>query len=297
MSTPLVSDPNLDVCPDFSSEEYQAARLAIRSLNEGITAEQAAASLADAWKAQNDVAKQRWQQQVNNLREKEADDARRAKEAEDKCIAAEREELEAAEKEDRRKNRAKHLPIQQMKKMEYVAMWHFTDEGLSKTVHPVGSLASKTLTMSQDEEGNMILVPTIDARASNSAVKDKDLSWDQFAVGSLRMVSVMEEAGWLASHIQMFGSFFGALHQHAFNTSVDITGCDRHALLIYQADDRRAWHQALHAQATAFDLSIINDQMLRAARDKAFQQHQNRTLKAVQLQRFLFLSPHLSLPT
>lgn len=311
MSTTPTSDPSMAICPDFSSSDYQEDRQSVMDLGEGITAEQAAVSLTKAWKIQNEREKQRWQQRIEAQAATDAEAARIAQEDNERRTAAEREEQEAADKEDRRKNRVKHLPIQvgvglperpltticsssyqAMKRMEYVGIGPFTNRGIDKTVAPVGSLASKSLTVTRDEEGNMVFVPAHDLRASSVNIKDEDLTWDEFSVGTLRMVAVMEELNWPSSHIRMFGDFWGGLHQHPFNTAVDPTGIDRRALLIYQAEARRSWYQALHSHGKAFDLSVVNEPLLQRARDKAIKEFQLKELKEVEakVRTFVWLS-------
>ena len=210
MSASPTTDPSVTICPDFSAAEFQEDRQSIMDLNEGITPEQAAPSLAKAWKIQNEREKQQWQQRMEAEAANSTEAARVAQEMEEHRVAAECEEQEAAKKEDRHKNRVRHLPIQvgvalpehprtaigpatyqAMKKMEYVGIHPFTDRGIDKTVAPVGFLTSKTLTMTQDEDGNMVFVPAHDLWESSN-VKDEDLTWEEYSVGSLQMVAVME---------------------------------------------------------------------------------------------------------
>jgi hypothetical protein len=73
----LISNPNLDICPDYTSDLYTDARATL-SQNNGLTEQQAAQLLESAWQAANNVNKGLWQEQEEgDLRRQEEQSLRK----------------------------------------------------------------------------------------------------------------------------------------------------------------------------------------------------------------------------
>ncbi|KAJ2926233.1 hypothetical protein H1R20_g10853, partial [Candolleomyces eurysporus] len=286
----IVNDPNLEVCPDFASDVYQATQQPL--VDKGLSGEDAATILRASWEASNALAKQRWQQQIDDRAATEADAAMAAKEAEERRTATAREELETALKEENQKNRAKYMLIQEgvgmpdrpmvelphavmqkFKKAEYVELWYTSDQGILNTVHELGSIQSQTFSMVQGNHGQMSMVPSATLKASKVLVKDEDLSWEDFTASYLRALNAMANSGWPQDRVQMFARFWSNVHLHPWNSTLDPTGCDRRALLIYQAQQRRAWHQHILHNESAPDLSVFKPEALNRAHEEAVRRY------------------------
>jgi hypothetical protein len=73
-----------------------------------------------------------------------------------------------------------------LKKMEYLELWYCTNEGLKAMNQEVGTgVDEQTFLMVRGEDGQFTMVPTIAMKASKLLVKDKELSWEQYSVGSI----------------------------------------------------------------------------------------------------------------
>ncbi|RXW18937.1 hypothetical protein EST38_g6914 [Candolleomyces aberdarensis] len=286
----IVNDPYLEACPDFASDVYQVTRQPL--VDKGLSDEDAAAILRTSWEASNALAKQRWQQQIDDRAAADAAAATAAKETEERRIATAREESEAVLKEEKRKNRAKYMPIQEgvgmpdrpmvelpyavmqkFKKAEYVELWYTSDQGILSTVHELGSVQSQTFSMVRGDDGQMSMVPSATLKASKVIVKDEDLSWEDFTASYLRALNAMANSGWPQDRVQMFARFWSGVQLHPWHSTLDPTGCDRRALLIYQAQQRRAWHQHILHNENAPDLSVFKPEALNRAHEEAVRRH------------------------
>ncbi|KAF6740965.1 hypothetical protein DFP72DRAFT_1123256 [Ephemerocybe angulata] len=291
----IANNPHHDSCPDYTLDVFQTLRKTF--VDKGLTEGEAVNTLKGSWEAQNAIAKARWDQQEIERLEIEAEEARRAEEAAQLRKAAELEEAEAALKEERKKNRAKYLPVsagvgmpdrptvrfpssvlQKLRKGDYVDLWYATDAGLTAMLQDVGSVQSQRLAVERDEDGLITYVPEVTLKASKALVRDEDLAWDQFPMAYMRLIPAMRDAGWESDRVNMFAKFWSSLHLHPWATALDSTGVDRHALLIYQAEQRRQWHLIVQNDHTVPDLTVINEFALHRARDEAMKQWQEKRM-------------------
>lgn len=81
-----------------------------------------------------------------------------------------------------------------------------------------------------------------------------------------RYISSLEQWGWEQSHILMLANLFGALITHDYWTSDD--AFEQRALLSYQEEQRRAWHQAIPQPNGAWNLAIIDEAALSRTYDR-----------------------------
>lgn len=82
------------------------------------------------------------------------------------------------------------------------------------------------------------------------------------------MIVAMEEADWPHECVMMLAKFSGNLQVHELCSSRD--PLDQKALLVYQAEQRRLWHLAISSPRGAYNLSRINDEILRKTCDKVY---------------------------
>ncbi|TEB06415.1 hypothetical protein FA13DRAFT_1898837 [Coprinellus micaceus] len=126
----VMNNPYLEECPDFSGDAYQAQRQ--RLVAAGMSETDAIDFLKSSWTAVNDEAKERWDQLRHEHQLAEAEEARLAGEAQALKEAAEREERDAQVAEDRKKNRAKFIPVEVGAKMPNIDPIYFTAAYMAK---------------------------------------------------------------------------------------------------------------------------------------------------------------------
>ncbi|KAG2349433.1 hypothetical protein BDR05DRAFT_872371 [Suillus weaverae] len=101
----FLENPNLAVRPDYTSQEYEASRQQL--VEDGLTNDQAARSLAALWTLANNADKERWDLRQQHLREMRQREENEEEEQQQHL----KEEEEAARQEERKKNKNKYMPI------------------------------------------------------------------------------------------------------------------------------------------------------------------------------------------
>ena len=82
------------------------------------------------------------------------------------------------------------------------------------------------------------------------------------------MIVAMEEAGWPQECVAMLAKFWGNLQVHELHSSRD--PLDQKTLILYQAEQRRLWHIAITSPQGAYNLSHINEEIMRKTREKVY---------------------------
>jgi hypothetical protein len=279
----ILFNPNLIECPDFASPTYAATRAPL--INEVTTEEVAIQLLKDIWKAGNEAEKVRWQAQSDQDDALRADQLRIQSEADDLRVQAEIEEAEALRKDDLKKNKIKYIPIpdrdvpsvapvfasnfavRKLEKGLFVEMWYYTNAGLDEALRNSSAMDDEAMTMLRLPNGSTSWVPA-SARAANSVLDDKNILWEDFCQAAPCMVLAMEEANWPKERVKMLAQFWGQLQVHEFRSSRD--PLDQKTLIVYQAEQRRAWHHAISSPQGAYNISRINEDIIRKTRDKVY---------------------------
>ncbi|KDQ55553.1 hypothetical protein JAAARDRAFT_195407 [Jaapia argillacea MUCL 33604] len=260
----LQVNPNLIECPDFASDIFAPSRAAF--VNEHVTEEQAVLLLQATWRVGNDADK---------LKEVEAHQA-----------AALELDREASRKDEMKRNKAKYIPIPDrgvpdeapviasqyaMKRLEkgsYVGMWHCTNAGINDALRNSSVADDDAMVMQHGADGKGSWVPAASARVALTFIEDKELKWEDFCQAVSRMITVMEDAGWMPEHVEMFVLFWGALQVHEYGSSRD--PIDQKALLEYQGSQWKLWHQAIVSPCGGYNLSVINEVVLRKTRESVY---------------------------
>ena len=79
------------------------------------------------------------------------------------------------------------------------------------------------------------------------------------------MIEVMECANWLHECIQMMANFWPNLQEHPFHSSRALF--EQKSLLLYQVEQRRLWHIAITNPHSSYNLSMINEALLRDTKE------------------------------
>ncbi|KAH9916494.1 hypothetical protein B0H21DRAFT_851814 [Amylocystis lapponica] len=302
MALPLTVDPNTLVPPDYALPGYAAARQPL--IANGMTDEQAVACLVVAWTAANDQDKVTWQAQLDATAAAAAQRAQELAEAEQQRALEVAQEAEQAQKDEARKHRDKYRPIpmrptpradlvlaapyalKRLEKALYLELYYYTNVGLDAANLAVSSLDDDVMTMQRGEDGIASWVPAVAAKAAKSVVDDQDLTWEQIMEAVPRFITAMESARWDPPRVEMLARFWGALQLHPFKRSRD--PLDTRTLIVYQAEQRKRWHQAISTTEGAWDLSALNEEIMLETRDRVYRIDRNRKDDARVRARFPF---------
>ena len=113
-------------------------------------------------------------------------------------------------------------------------------------------LEEDALSLIKRGDGSTSLVPMLLSKESRNVVKDSNLSWDEFCIITPHMILAMSQSEWPPNCIAMMTEFWSNLNMHLFRSSRDLL--DRDALLLYQAKQRKLWHQVINSPSYGYDL-------------------------------------------
>ena len=280
----ITSDPGLLECPDFASPTYVLVRAPL--INDNTTEAQAIQLLKDVWSVGNEADKIRWQLQNDEDQAAHDEQLRLRAEADDLRAQAEVEEAEATRKDELKKNKTKYIPIpdrdvptisrviaanyaiRKMEKGLYVELWYYTNAGLDEAFRNSNTVDDEAMTMLRLPNGSTSWVPAAAAKTSSNVVEDKNILWEDFCQAAPRMIVAMEEADWPQERVAMLAKFWGNLQIHELRSSRD--PLDQRTLIVYQAEQRRLWHLAIASPQGAYNLSRINEEVMRKTREKVY---------------------------
>jgi hypothetical protein len=280
----ILSDPSLLECPDFASPTYAASRAPL--VNDNTSEEQAILFLKAVWTAGNEADRARWQLQDEEDEVLRTEQLRVRAEAETLKAQLDIEEAEALKKEEMKKNKSKYIPIpdrdvpsvarviasnyatRKMEKGLYVELWYYTNAGLEEAVRSSNTVDDEAMTMLRLPNGSTSWVPAASARTAASVTEDKNILWEDFCQAAPRMIVAMEETDWPHDRVAMLAKFWGNLQIHEYRSSRD--PLDQKTLIVYQAEQRRLWHLAISSPQGAYNLSRINEEIMRKTREKVY---------------------------
>lgn len=287
----LHSDPSLLVCPVFTSERYRTSRAPFVSVT--VSEDQAAESLRLVWVATNKDLCTQWRQQLaEDTRLRAEQDL--ATEVEVTRLRKVRQlEEETARADERKKNRFKHTDILmrprpdtneeetfvsdfalwKIDKGHFVELYYWTNTGLEEALFSYSTRDDEGLIPSE-QDGATVWISAAASKPSKHVVPDCFLSPVNFAQAVPRIVAALEERDWPNQHIIMLARFWGAIMTHRYWNSNDQIA--QRALMIYQEEQRRAWHIAIALGNGAWDLSIISDTVLGRLFDRVLRESRHR---------------------
>jgi hypothetical protein len=270
----ILIDPGLEVQPNFESAAYLGWLNAL--VAGGTTREDALERMAKGWRLERQERIVLWQQQNE----------------EDACALQEQQEQERVKKEaeeqaERRETEKKkpkindfndpQYAIQKIKNMEYIELWYFSPDGCHEA-----SVTSRSTSDSDDAfgfakvDGIVALKMIASFKASQKAVQDHDLSWQQFDLAKTSFLVHIEKGGWPEKHQQALAMFFTLVtnHEHCMHPRGEKT------LLRYAGFVRREWHDQL-AQDQGFNIGLFNNALYNSISDDAWETEQDKGLKMV----------------
>ncbi|KIJ57088.1 hypothetical protein M422DRAFT_23203 [Sphaerobolus stellatus SS14] len=294
----LVQDPSTVPRPDFTSDDYAEARADF--ISDTVTDAEAANLLERVWKSNQKIDAAKWRRAVNEAASEEAASLRRRAEAGAQKVeqdAADREELR---REDKKKNPNKYIPIpvrapptqhleiispyaqRMINAGKYCEMWYFTPEGLDAAKNRKTYTDDESLVPSIDSSGNTTWMPAAAKREPGTFREDKDLTWDEFSGAVPRMLLAMQRAHWPEDRKNALAGFWGNLMSHPLRTSIDPLAVK--TLLLYQAEQRKRWHDAIPGLGGGWSLNEISDVLMRNAADDVYRTHREELDAALRAQ-------------
>ena len=253
----LVVDLNTAQCPDYLLDIYHAVWIPFVTPNSNHI--QANAILTMVWEVQNTVERQQWLDQsnqdvaeVNERWEVREEMERMQQEEADK-------EKEEQWKEERKKNKAKFVPIPprgvpttpliivsaiatwRMDKGDYVPLWYFTNASLDDAAKAFSIMEEDVLALVRRDDGSTSLVPALSSKDSRSMIEDNNLPWDDFCIVVPHMISAMSWSEWPPECITMMTEFWTNINMHPYRSSRDLL--DQSALPLYQKNVMASSHQ------------------------------------------------------
>lgn len=288
----LLSDPNVEICPDFTSVFYQTSRAPLVAANN--TEDQAANLLQAVWVATNAAQRLQWQAQVALDQVAEADRQRLVDQENARLLQAQQLADATVEEEEKKKNRLKHIPIphrprpsratenilvsdfalRKLEKGHFVEIYYWTNQGLEDASFNYRAADDEGMVPTTTLDGATAWIPANATRPSSTVVPDCSLDPLDFSQAIPRFVASLTERGWNHERVHMLASFWGALMLHRFWNSKD--PLDRRALLLYQEEQRRAWHQAIPLPDGAWDISILDEIELSRTLDRLYREDRRR---------------------
>ena len=277
-------DPHTLEAPDYASATYVESRQPL--VEAGMTEEQAVAALTRIWTVGNARDRLAWQERANAEAQAARDQALAAQEEANQRDERERNEAEQARKDEQKKNRDKYVPIpdrpppsgslvlaapyatRRLEKGQYVELHYYTNQGLLAAAAAVTQVDDEALAIRTNSDGTASWVPAASIRSAKTVVPDRDLTWEQLREAVPRFIGAMQQAKWAVDRVVMLAKFWGNLQVHPFQQSCD--PLDMRALLVYQAEQRQRWHQAIHTPAGAWNISVISEELLRETRDRVY---------------------------
>ena len=120
---------------------------------------------------------------------------------------------------------------------------------------------------------------------------DQDLTTKDLSIAIPRFVEAIMAANWPSQQIEMLKSFWEQLMTHDYRYSDD--PIDVQTIIHYQAEQRSAWHNAIANVGGAWNIGIINNEVLRDTREKVYHTHRVRA-EVAQRAKVSLQSPSLS---
>lgn len=286
------SNPHNQVCPDFASEAFVEARAAMREANEDVDDATACVMMTQVWNATNRAERAIWDARVREQEQREAERVRGEEQDREVEAEARAQEERAAAGEELKRNRLKYLDIpmrppptlpveiasryatSKLQKGLYVELWYFTNAGLRHARAIDTTVDEDAMVAVAGKDGKVDLIPAAAAKESKSVVPDRLLTWDDFTMAVRRVLFAMEAAAWTEQRITMLANFWGRLQSHPYRSSPD--PLDTEALLLYQDEQRRAWHQAIGSPSGAWDISILDETVLARTREEVYRDDRRR---------------------
>ncbi|KAF8808236.1 hypothetical protein BYT27DRAFT_7255740 [Phlegmacium glaucopus] len=164
--------------------------------------------------------------------------------------------------------------LRRLDDFDYVELWYFSQEGCVDASINHHTQHEDTFGLTKVDE-MLSLRPVASLKASKNVIPDAELSWRQMTIARTTLVRNLANR-WPTKHIQALAHFFMNLETHPYRHRP----FGEKSLLIYQARARRNWHDLLK-QNKAFNIAIINDNLLQTIHREVLDGEQTNLIKEV----------------
>ncbi|KAF9235327.1 hypothetical protein BU15DRAFT_64919 [Melanogaster broomeanus] len=273
-----MSDPSLEVCPDFNSDGFRTIReFMIAGSHE--TNQQTVERLIISWTEDHNRRIGLWQdqqaveaeaaEQVQRARREQEEEAQRLAEEE-----VERERREADKKKAKLNDFDDTLTVDnKLSSFEYVPLWYFSPEGCRD--------AAKNSIISADDAFGFTKVddvltvrPVAAVKASRNAIEDHELNITDFLRAKNSYLHHLDKAGWTQRHTDSLAQFFWHLENHPFRDGPN----GNIIIMTYAHRVRRNWHDNLKL-GKGFNIAIINESLMNTIAFEVNTSAQQNTLR------------------
>ncbi|THH06159.1 hypothetical protein EW146_g9698 [Bondarzewia mesenterica] len=303
---PQLPNPELEIAPDFTSDHYLPLRQELINAIPDSTHESIAQRLQDSWALEHGARLDAFNAQ-RQLAQEEREQAQRDETERLRQVAlqSEQDKLSELDKIHERFGKASedlmvddylvprpsNYALEKLRKYEYVELYYFTPEGCRETALYANDTSDNTYAIAED--GDRLTLKTAASTASRHVIKDAALTWEQVELARPIFFQHISTLQWPAQYIEWNMHFFLRLGSHPYRGRVPF---GPRALVHYQARVRRQWHDAL-AQKRGFNLSIINEALLRQIFDELQQDEKTLVIQSVRFSPSPVTPTPLTVPT
>ncbi|KAF8802916.1 hypothetical protein BYT27DRAFT_7226233 [Phlegmacium glaucopus] len=263
MDQRIIHNPHLEVMPDHAGPHYDALQNVL--IQNGMNIKQAVQALNNSWTQNHNERSQRWDQQ-------EIDDAnaveeiQRQQQLDDKCQAPqempahEEERMDAEKKKPKMRDfdgstsignyitpRPAQYALRQIEDFKYVELWYLMPEGCTDATQHQYTQNDDTFGLTKVDD--MVTLKSVSSlKAAKNVIPNLELSFRQMS---------MAKNAFNDQAINAFAQLFTQLELHPYRQHE----FGERALIVYQAQVRREWHDQLKL-GPAFNIGLINEDLL-----------------------------------
>jgi hypothetical protein len=288
-----MADPSLETCPDFAGDIYAGIRNDLTAAT-GDQPQEVIDRLVAAWTEGHNARVLEWNQRREEEAREEAEieRARAAQEEEDRLAReaeAERERLESEKKKPKMNGfsataavgdaivpRPSQFAIQKLNNFEYIELWYFSPEGCKDALKTSRAIAEDTFSLAKLDD-QLTIRPASAFKASRAALPDHELSFSSFLRAKNLFLTHVNAAKWPQLHIDSLALFFWHLENHAIRNNSELGDL---VVLHYASRVRLDWHDRLKRDE-GFNISIINEVLVRSINEELWDRVRSRTLNMV----------------
>ncbi|KAG1900360.1 uncharacterized protein F5891DRAFT_952215, partial [Suillus fuscotomentosus] len=145
-------------------------------------------------------------------------------------------------------------------KGQYIELYYWTNHGLDDAMVNYHTRDDDSLVPTTGEDGSTVWISSASSKPASGIIADRHLSPADFAQAIPRIVAALEEHDWPQQRVLMLAQFWGAIMLHCYWNSRDSLA--QRAIMLFQEEQRRAWHNAIPSSKGAWDISVIDEPTL-----------------------------------
>ncbi|KAG2101608.1 uncharacterized protein F5147DRAFT_655252 [Suillus discolor] len=156
---------------------------------------------------------------------------------------------------------------------EYMELWYFTNDSLDKA-STKKTIDDDAMILSTSVDGLTAWVSSASTQSARAVINNKNLPFKEFCQACPRFLTAIDEADWPVDRIRMMALFWRNIQVHKFRSLRDPIA--QKALLAYQAEQCKCWHVAVKTSVGPYNLSLINEKVLEATRERVYWEEQDK---------------------